>query len=242
MSTVLSPPTIFERDGFYIAENLLSAEIAQISNEVDKVITGDGYKLPDEDVVYEPNTSPPRVRNSFRLHQHFPYFLEAARNPGILDFVESVFGAPVRLYSSQLFAKPAGVGTAVPLHQDMPYWPFAPYEMMSCWIALDDSTIENGCVRYLTGSHKLGILDHSPSGVPGNSLGLDDPRIAGFEEKPAEVKRGSCIFHHSLTAHRSDPNQSNNARRGLIFVYMSERVQVTDASKLKGKIDFPVMR
>ncbi|HVF09796.1 MAG TPA: phytanoyl-CoA dioxygenase family protein [Abditibacteriaceae bacterium] len=241
MNNMSSAAQSFNDKGFLALENLLAEEVATISAEVDKVIAGEVGGVPEHDIIYEPNSSPPRVRNIFRLHQYIPFFMETARNPKLVAVVEEIFGRPLRLYASQLFAKPAEVGTAVPMHQDMPYWPFEPYELLSCWIALDDSTLENGCVRYVAGSHKLGILNHVPSGVAGNSLGLDDVRLEGLEEVPVEAPRGSCILHHCLTAHRSEPNRSPNARRGLIYVYMSDRVRLTDPSKLKGQAEFPTV-
>jgi ectoine hydroxylase-related dioxygenase (phytanoyl-CoA dioxygenase family) len=174
------------------------------------------------------------------LHVYHPPFLGVARHPALVDAMSRLLPGPIRLYGSQLFAKPARVGTQVPLHQDMPYWPFEPCELISAWIALDDSTIENGCVRYLAGSHKLGILPHAPSGVAGNSLGLVvDDRVCSLPEVPVEVRRGSCILHHCLTAHRSEPNRSDHPRRGLIYIYMSRNVKLTDPTRLKGPADFP---
>ncbi len=233
----------FEQNGFVIVEDVFSRqEISAISDEVDRVIEGMASYLPDKEVVFEPDTQPPRLRNAFRLHIYNDTFLQAAKHPSLIGAVQSILGKTLRLYGSQVFAKPAQVGSIVPRHQDMPYWPFQPYEMLSAWIALDDSTIENGCVRYVAGSHKLGMLPHAPSGVTGNSLGVvADPRIDALPEYPAEVRRGSCILHHCLTVHRSDANRSDKPRRGLIYVYMSDRVQLTDPSRLKGPVDFPVV-
>jgi phytanoyl-CoA hydroxylase len=233
----------FQQDGFAIVKDVFSPrEISALSEEVDRVIAGEASYLPSSEMVFEPDTQPPRLRNAFRLHLYHEPFLEAARHPSLVGPVQSILGNTLRLYGSQIFAKPAQVGTVVPAHQDMPYWPFAPYEMVSAWIALDDSTVENGCVRYVAGSHKLGMLPHAPSGVAGNSLGvIADPRLQTLPEYPAEVKRGSCILHHCLTVHRSDANRSATPRRGLIYVYMSERVQLTDPSRLKGPAEFPVI-
>jgi len=233
----------FAENGFVILEKVFSpAEIAAVSDEVDRVIEGRASYLPEKEIVYEPDTVPPRVRNAFRLHVYAKQFLETAKHPKLIGPLEAILGKSLRLYGSQVFAKPARVGTAVPAHQDMPYWPFEPYEMVSAWIALDDSTIENGCVRYVAGSHKLGMLPHAASGVTGNSLGLvEDARVAALEERPAEVRRGSCILHHALTVHRSEPNQSTHPRRGLIYVYMSENVRLTDPSRMKGPAEFPVV-
>ncbi len=231
----------FEQDGFVVLEDVFSSsEIGAISDEVDDVISGKVSYLPESEIVYEPDSSPKRVRNAFRLHLYNQKFLDAAKHPSLIDALTSLLGDHLRLYGSQVFAKPARVGTVVPAHQDMPYWPFEPYELVSAWIALDDSTIENGCVRYAKGSHKLGMLPHGPSGVVGNSLGLlSDPRVAALEEQPVQVRRGSCILHHSLTVHRSEPNKSDKPRRGLIYVYMSENVKLTDPAKLNGPANFP---
>lgn len=232
----------FNQNGFVAVPGFFSEEeIKPISGEVDRIITGQATYIPEDSLVYEPNSSPRRVRNVFSLHRFHPMFMDLARNPKLVDMLGQILGQPLRLYSSQLFAKPASVGSVVPLHQDMPYWPFTPAEMLSAWIALDDSTIENGCVRFLPGSHKWGVLRHVPSGVVGNSLTLEDEKIAGIEEQPVEVKRGSCVLHHCLTAHRSEPNQSAHPRRGLIFIYMSPHVRVTDPSRLRGSPDFPIV-
>jgi phytanoyl-CoA hydroxylase len=233
----------FERDGFVVVEDVFSGqELSTLSDEVNRVIEGRADYLPANDVVYEPDTQPPRVRNAFHLHSYSDVFLRAAKNPSLIGVLESILGKPLRLYGSQIFAKPALVGTVVPAHQDMPYWPFEPYELISAWIALDDSTIENGCVRHVAGSHKLGMLPHAASGVVGNSLGvIEDPRLKALSEVPVPVRRGSCILHHCLTVHRSEANRSPNPRRGLIYVYMSDRVRVTDSSRLKHPGDFPVV-
>ena len=233
----------FEKNGFVVLQDVFSpSEIAAVSNEVDRVIEGKCSNLPETEIVYEPDTSPRRVRNAFRLHIYDSKFLETAKHPELIGPLDAILGKSLRLYGSQVFAKPARVGTVVPAHQDMPYWPFEPYELVSAWIALDDSTIQNGCVRYVAGSHKLGMLPHAPSGVVGNSLGLlDNVRVAALEERPVEVRRGSVILHHSLTVHRSEANQSDRPRRGLIYVYMSERVRLTDPARMKGPAEFPLV-
>lgn len=232
----------FQDDGFVVLEDAFSEqEINTVSREVDSVIEGE-TALPEQEIVYEPDSEPKRVRNAFRMHLYNDFFLQVAKNRCIVNVLTDVLGGPLRLYGSQIFAKPALVGTTVPRHQDMPYWPFEPYEMISAWIALDDSTVENGCVRHVVGSHKLGILPHAPSGVPGNSLGLvEDPRISALPERPVEVRRGSCILHHCLTVHRSEANRSPKPRRGLIYVYMSPAVRLTDSSKMQGPAEFPAI-
>jgi len=230
-----------ERDGVVVLEDFFpESELAAVSDAVDDVVAGRAAYLPAAEMVYEPDSDPPRLRNAFRMHHYNELFMNLAGHPRLTEVVASMLGNPLRLYGSQIFAKPAQVGSVVPKHQDMPYWPFAPAEMISAWIALDDSTIENGCVRFALGSHLLGPLPHEPSGVSGNSLVLSpNPEVDRLPEMPIEVRRGSCVLHHCLAVHRSEPNRSPKPRRGLIYVYMSPAVQVTDPSKLRGPREFP---
>lgn len=226
----------FWRDGVVVLEDLFTeAELAPISDEVDRVIRREVTYVPDADLVYEPGTD--RLRNAFRLHLYEPQFLRFAGHPRLTPLLKSIFGEPVRLYGSQVFAKPAHVGSAVPPHQDMPYWPFSPDDMLSAWIALDDSTLENGCVRFRLGSHRLGRLPHAASGVVGNSLGL--LQTVELPDFAAVIRRGSCVLHHSLTVHESAPNNSASPRRGLVYVYMGPEVRLVDPDRMKGPPLFP---
>jgi phytanoyl-CoA hydroxylase len=231
----------FEQNGYVILDQVFSeAEIAPVSDEIDRIIAGDCTYIPERDLVFEPDTNTRQLRNAFRLALYNPLFLEFAKSPKLTGILGELLGRPLRLYGSQLFAKPARVGTIVPKHQDMAYWPFDPPELISAWVALDDSTRENGCVRFFAGSHKLGMLSHAASNIAGNSLGLvDHPAVTALPERAVEVKRGSVVLHHSLTVHHSEPNGSDRDRRGLVYVYMSPNVRLTDPDRMKGPAIFP---
>ena len=168
----------WRRDGIVVARELFSAaELAEIESQVGKLLSGESG-LPGHELVYEPGSTPPRLRNAIRLHQYSSFFHELA----------------------------------------------------------------NGCVRFLKGSHTLGELPHEPSGVTGNSLRLAASAVpAACAEEAIQVTKGSVVIHHCLTVHRSDPNRSPHDRRGLLFIYMSPEVRLTDASRLKGVTDFPVV-
>ena len=88
-------------------------------------------------------------------------FLELAQNPHILDLVEQVLGPDIVLWGCQIFCKPAGDGMEVPMHQDGQYWPIRPLANCTVWVAIDESTEENGCLRVVPGSHSaLQIFEH----------------------------------------------------------------------------------
>lgn len=232
----------WQRDGMVVIPGLFQDEkLREIDRAVNELLTGSGG-LPESELVYEPGSNPPRLRNAFRLHRYSPFFWDLACDSALASIMAELLGKPLRLYSSQMFLKPGMVGSEVPWHQDMPYWPFQPAEMATAWIALDDTSVENGCVRFLKASHLDGVLPHEPSGVTGNSLRLCEAALpSNREEQAVEVPKGSVVIHHCLTVHRSEPNLSPNDRRGLLYIYMSPNVTVTDASRLKGGTDFPVV-
>src|SRR5262249_23509350 len=149
---------------------------------------------------------------------HLSYFDElfhaAAMNPRVVDVIEDLLGPDLKLYTDQLMMKPPMVGSQLNWHQDSAAWMFfVPHDHITCWIALDDSTVENGCMRVIRGSHKYGIIAHK--------------HLDGFlteEELANEVAiplpSGSCMFHHSLTLHGSHANLTPLRRRGLAIHYL----------------------
>jgi ectoine hydroxylase-related dioxygenase (phytanoyl-CoA dioxygenase family) len=152
------------------------------------------------------------------MEQHCDFF---AALPGRFASLVAplVNGEPVSM-GVELFAKPARVGSAVPLHQDNGYFNLVPPDALTLWIALDRSTESNGCVRYARGSHRAGLLPHKATGIRGNSWGLADPPLPrDLDEVPGLLAPGDAMLHHCCLLHRSEPNTSDRARRGLLIVY-----------------------
>ena len=112
----------------------------------------------------EEETDPVRfnnVRKIWNLTKHDPLFMELARHPKILEAVRSLIGQDLKIYVDQTLCKPPRLGSAKPPHQDSAYWTtIDPPHLVICWIALDEATEENGCMRFISGSHKLGVIEH----------------------------------------------------------------------------------
>lgn len=128
---------------------------------------------------------------------------------------------PVRFWHDQIFYKPPKKGGVVAWHQDYSYWTRTiPIAHITCWCALDDATIHNGCLNYIPGSHKWGLL---PKPVIAGELEgikdfLTDEQKEIFEHPfPAPVKAGEAIFHHPLTLHGSGENKSDQPRRAFVI-------------------------
>ena len=148
----------------------------------------------------------------------------AARCEKIVDAVEDLLGGEIYHYHSKLSAKNAFEGGAWEWHQDYGYWyhnGFLSPAMASVMIALDHTTLENGCLKVLQGSHKLGRIDHSV--IEGQQVGADLTRVSEAEKHletvPVLMDPGDALFFHSNLLHRSDQNNSPDRRWTLICCY-----------------------
>lgn len=228
----------FEQNGFLIVPNVLSQQqLASIREMTDKLLNGDikpeipnpqNGELPEDFVLQmEPavakDESVPRrekIRVAFHLCHTHPYFRSHATRPEIASVVETLLGPGALLYTDQLFVKPPHHGSEVPFHQDHAYWTMMePYGAISCWLALDDVTVENGCVRMIPGTHHA-LVPHRTFEEGPQAYGLHEEDVEADREVPIQIKAGDAMFHHSLTIHRSFPNHSDYGRRGLVTIYM----------------------
>ncbi|MBC7946899.1 MAG: phytanoyl-CoA dioxygenase family protein [Chitinophagaceae bacterium] len=155
-------------------------------------------------------------------------------NPRFLMAASQLLGdSPVRFWHDQLFWKPAKQGGVVAWHQDYSYWTRTkPVAHITCWCALDDSTIENGCLQYIPGSHRWGLLPKPV--IAGDLQGIRNDLTADQQKQfdhPqfAEVKAGEAIFHHSLTLHGSGTNTSPRPRRAFVINAFADGV-VSDSN------------
>ena len=157
-----------------------------------------------------------------------PAFHDLLWNPKFLMPASQLLGGPVRFWHDQIFYKPAQHGGVVAWHQDYSYWTRTkPMAHLSCWIGLDDSTRDNGCVHYVPGSHRWNLL-------PVTGLADDMDAIQAVltakqkqEFKPVaiELKSGEASFHHPLMVHGSFANQSNRARRAAVINVFRDGVE-----------------
>lgn len=150
-------------------------------------------------------------------------FMRAARNPEILDMVEQILGPDLVLWITRVLCKPAVRGREVPWHQDGEYWPMRPLATCSAWIALDPVTTENGCMRFIPGSHRnQGTLRHHVTDRQDVVLNLELDRDQ-FDESRAvnvELEPGQLSLHDVRLVHGSLANNSGQRRAALIMRYM----------------------
>jgi ectoine hydroxylase-related dioxygenase (phytanoyl-CoA dioxygenase family) len=144
-----------------------------------------------------------------------------------------LLGGRVRFWHDQLFVKPAHYGGIVAWHQDYSYWTRTkPVAHLTCWIGLDDSTTENGCVHYVPGSHRW---DLSPRGSLTDDMDAVFDRLSGeqkrnFKPVAIELKAGEASFHHPMMIHGSFENRSDKPRRAAVINVIRDGV-VSDADE-----------
>ena len=110
-------------------------------------------------------------------------------------------------------------------HMDCPNWSFHSPHAISIWIALDDATIQNGCMYYLPGSHKVAQYDKKGGFSPNMSVLFEEyPELRNVEPVPGVMKAGTAGFHNGLMAHAAGPNMTPYPRRALTCAYMPDGV------------------
>lgn len=127
----------------------------------------------------------------------------------------------IRIWHDQaLFKRPFANPTA--WHLDTPFWSFSDREALSIWIALDDATLENGCLYFVPGSFKF--TDFENIGIGKNMNGIFEfyPELAKINPVAAPLKAGSCSIHNGLTIHGAGPNMTNGFRRAMTCAYMPD--------------------
>ena len=172
-----------------------------------------------------------------------PAFHDVLFHPAFTVPASQILGGPVRFWHDQLFVKPAYDGGVVAWHQDYSYWTRTrPMAHLTCWIGLDDSTIENGCVHYVPGSHKWDLL---PRGELANDMNavfdqLSPKQKTEFKPIPIELKAGEASFHHPLMVHGSFENRSDRPRRAVVInVFLDGVRSASDEPLLQGVPPIP---
>ena len=198
----------YHEDGYVIPDyRLPKAELAAIGGHHDRLVARQ-----------------PEFRNYCpSLLAHDLAFLNYARIPEILDMVEQVIGPNIALWNSSFFAKPARNGFGTPWHQDGEYWPLRPLATCTVWIAIDDSTPENGCLRVIRGSH-MGqrLRKHHTNADPELTLNqeIDADELDEADAVDLVLKAGQISLHDVYLTHGSMANRSERSRRGMTLRYM----------------------
>jgi ectoine hydroxylase-related dioxygenase (phytanoyl-CoA dioxygenase family) len=239
----------YEDNGYLVVERVFTDdELAGVRRRTEEIIA-DPSKAPkgvhigrEADTVKDKTTlggSADAVRNISFMVRFDPTFQAFARNPKLLNLTRELIGPRVKVFRDQMLLKPPG-GQDKPPHQDNSYFRVnPPGALVTAWVALDDATLENGCMRYVPGSHRYGILEMEPdSQRPVHHV----PKTAGLtlrDEVTCPVPKGSVIFHHGLTLHRSTVNQTQTWRKALILHFATSDAR-SEIAKLNEEVSLAI--
>lgn len=151
--------------------------------------------------------------------------------PRIIDVVADLLGDSVVLRHSHLFAKLPGDPKQVSWHQDASYWPLTPSRVVSAWLAIDDTDVQNSAMRVIPCSHLNAQLAFHDSAADENNVLFQTVRDAEHWGRPPvdlEMKAGQISLHSDWILHGSEPNRSDRRRCGLAMRYLSADVCAFD--------------
>ena len=233
----------FQRDGFLGGIRVLTeSQLESLRNALSELIKPEQE---NNELWYEWHSNESNVPDRVLFHALGAWrvsipFHDLLWNGAFTTPAEQLIGGRVRFWHDQLFCKPAQHGGVVAWHQDYSYWTRTePIDHLTCWIGLDDSTVENGCVHYIPGSHRWPLLPIT--GLAGDMTAirevLSDKQWEQFQNPVAvELKAGECVFHHPLMVHGSFENLSDQPRRATVINVVRDGVSSTTDEPLLASV------
>jgi ectoine hydroxylase-related dioxygenase (phytanoyl-CoA dioxygenase family) len=224
--------------GAIVVEGVLDDVTRRHMNQVLADLVERSRVIKTHDKVYdlEPGHSSedPRVRRIKTPHLVHPIFAEFMRSSGLIGILRDLLGNSVRLHGAKLNLKSPRFGSPVEWHQDWAFYPHTNDDLLAVGVMLDDTTVENGALYIVPGTHKGPTYDHH--GGDGRFCGAMDFKTAGLrfaDAVPCVGPAGSCSFHHVRVVHGSAQNRSNRPRGLLLY-----EAAAADAFPLLGISDY----
>jgi phytanoyl-CoA hydroxylase len=211
----------FDEHGFTVVRGLLKRrDFVELQENLERYIAEVVPTLGDGDAFYVDPERPASLKQLMRMGCD-PWFREYMRQPQFTALAQGLIGEPVEADEPEWFDKPPGTSSITPPHQDNFYFSLAPANVVTLWMALDEVDTENGCLRYVDGSHQRGFRPHAKSKILGFSQGITDYGTDDFSREVAvRLSPGDVVAHHGMTIHRADANLSTTRhRRSFALVF-----------------------
>jgi len=178
--------------------------------------------------AFEAGAGPLAETLRHKSHLLFTWLSDLVRHPRILDAVEDVIGPDILCWGTTFFIKEPRNPGFVSWHQDSTYWGLEPPDVVTAWVALSDSTVANGAMRVIPGSHTMEQVPHRDTFRADNLLSrgqeimveVDDSQAAGLV-----LSAGEMSLHHVRLIHGSEPNPSDQRRIGFAIRYIPTTVR-----------------
>jgi ectoine hydroxylase-related dioxygenase (phytanoyl-CoA dioxygenase family) len=221
----------YESDGYVVIRDVLDPELVHAAREHVDWLRAKHPHLRAEQLGHT-------------LMTHDPFWVRLVSDDRLLDVAAQFIGENIALFASHYIAKPPFDGQPVLLHQDGSFWPLEPMEVTTLWLAVDDSTPENGCMRVIPGSHRMDLQNMLARTEVANvlSAAIDPALVDESEEVDVVLAPGDVSIHHPNLVHGSNANHSPRWRRGLTIRYIPTTTRIISeapwpsAFALRGKI------
>jgi ectoine hydroxylase-related dioxygenase (phytanoyl-CoA dioxygenase family) len=216
----------FEREGYAIFRNVLDAGLI-----------GEARQHVDWLLQKHPDTRPEQLHHFLMTDD--PFWVRLISDDRLLDIAKQFVGEDIALFASHYICKRPYDGQSVLWHQDGTYWPLEPMEVVTLWLAIDDTDPENGCMRVLPRTQHLRLL--TPEELIEQK---DDKNVLGSGMDPAQIdetqavdvllKAGEVSVHHPNVIHGSNANTSARWRRGLTIRYIPSTTRIITEKTFPG--------
>lgn len=222
----------FDQAGFVIVRRFLPPDdLAELQHELQRYIRDVVPTLPAEDAFYVDRGQPATLKQMQHMDRD-PYFERYRSQPRWQELATALLGEPCTAMAPEWFNKPPGTSHPTPPHQDNFYFCLKPPQVVTLWLALDPVDDENGCLRFVSGSHRRGMRPHALTKILGFSQGITDYGPADeADEVRAHLAPGDLVAHHGQMIHRADPNRtSGRHRRAFAMVFRGASCQRDEAA------------
>jgi len=236
----------YKNNGYVAGIRALTDEQVEVLREELAELTDPSTEAKQLFYEYHSNESPDPATTLFHALGAWrisPAFHDLLWNASFTVPASQLLEGPVRFWHDQLFCKPPLHGGRVAWHQDYSYWTRTqPMAHLSCWIGLDDSTRDNGCVHYVPGSHRWNLLPIT--GLAGDmeaiNACLNGEQKEQFNPVAIELKKGEASFHHPLMIHGSYENRTEHPRRATVInVFRDGVMSASNQPPLEGVPPIP---
>ena len=228
----------YERDGFVGPVPVLdAAQVTELRRRVDDIRA----RLPElaprlYEVEQGYQDAPDRVVCHFLGGWRVdPWLHDLVFAPAVTVPLAQLLGVrQLRFWHDQVFYKPPRHPGVVPWHQDYSYWTRAtPARHITLNVMLDDADEDNGCVHFVPGSHRWGLLPKAPFDGDMDAVRgvLTDDQRRAFRPRPMPLRAGCASIHHSHTLHGSSANRSDRPRRAVVLNYMAADTLCGDGTR-----------
>ncbi|MFD5184518.1 phytanoyl-CoA dioxygenase family protein [Streptomyces sp. NPDC058372] len=209
----------YAEQGFSIIRNVVPPEVLEEARAHVEWLT---QKYPD---LRPEHFHHPLIRND-------AFWARLVSDRRLVDIAEFFLGPGLACFTAHYICKPPYDGQPVLWHQDGAYWALEPMEALTVWLAIDESTTENGCLRMIPGSHQLPL--HQPSARTDKPNMLfstsDEDLVQEWADKcgvvDIELQPGDVSIHHPHLLHCSEANTSPKRRCGLDIGYISTSTRI----------------